>query len=177
MGCESVSDGLPRYILKMIIVGDEGPVKKNLVSELLWSFEGDDYATIGASISTMIRDIGGISIKVVVWAIAGQDDLAQLRRAYFQNTNLVLLTVESTDPEYILRCKDIVEQIIGVAGRVPISVLSWKGPSIDRDVVQLFAKEIDASYVLYDSSNYRALLKSIDGMLREVLRAKGILGD
>ncbi len=158
------------YLFKMVIVGDAGPARENIISNFCYdSFEGDYLATIGAAMHTFPRDVNGVSVKVVAWDIAGQDIFAQLRKTYYQNASLIMLTIEDTFPESIRRYCDLLKQVSQVTGRLPVLVVCGKGPDIDQDVAKSFAKEIDASYIVNDYSDQKALEASIDGMLRKVV--------
>jgi hypothetical protein len=170
VGCKSIPDKVADYIHKMVIVGDDGPAKENLISNLCVDWFEDDYsATIGARMGTFCRDVDGIVIKVASWIITNRDDFAELRQAYYQNASLTLLTIEDTSPDSIKRYKEWLDAIHAVCGKIPVSIAVAHRSSIDQKIIDAFASEMDVSQVIMDPANEDATKRAIDRMLRELL--------
>ena len=70
------------------------------------SFEGDYLATIGTDIHVKMVDLGDFLVKLVIWDIAGQDDFAQLRKAYYQNASGAFFVWDTTRPETFDRVEE-----------------------------------------------------------------------
>ena len=170
MGCESFPDKVVDYVHKVVIVGDDGPARENLVSKLCvdW-FEDDHSATIGAKMGTFCRDVDGIVIKVASWIITNRDDFAELRQAYYQNASLTILTIEDTSPESIMRYKEWLDAIHAVCGKIPVSIVVGHRPSTDQKIIAAFASKIDVSQIIMGTANEDATKRAIDRMLREIL--------
>ena len=106
----------------------EGAVgKTSLVGRYVYdSFEGDYLATIGTDIHVKIVDIDDVKVKLVVWDIAGQDDFAQLRKAYYQNSSGAFFVFDTTRTETIERIGEWIDALFGVTGEIPIVLLENK---------------------------------------------------
>jgi small GTP-binding protein len=76
------------YLFKLVFLGEGAVGKTSLVGRYVYdSFEGDYLATIGTDIHVKTVQVDETMVKLVVWDIAGQDDFAQLRKAYYQNAS------------------------------------------------------------------------------------------
>ena len=83
---------IPDYLFKIVFLGEGAVGKTSLVGRYVYdSFEGDYLATIGTDIHVKKVHVDNTSVKLVVWDIAGQDDFAQLRKAYYQNASPLYL--------------------------------------------------------------------------------------
>lgn len=69
-------------------------------------------------------------VKLVIWDIAGQDDFAQLRKAYYQNASGAFFVYDCTRPETISRIEEWVEALFSVTGKIPLVLVENK---IDLD--------------------------------------------
>jgi small GTP-binding protein len=90
------------------------------------SFEGDYLATIGTDIHVKMVDLGDFLVKLVIWDIAGQDDFAQLRKAYYQNASGAFFVWDTTRPETFDRVEGWVDGLFGVTKPIPLVLLENK---------------------------------------------------
>ncbi len=91
------------------------------------SFEGDHLETIGTDIRVkMIQIEDDVLVKLVVWDISGQDDFAQLRRAYYQDTSGAFFVFDTTRPETIERVDEWIDDLFSVTGEIPLVLLENK---------------------------------------------------
>ena len=62
------------YIFKVVIVGDSGVGKTNLIGRYLKNeYRQDTKATVGVEFGEKKYDINGLKIKAQLWDIAGQE--------------------------------------------------------------------------------------------------------
>ena len=90
------------------------------------SFEGDYLATIGTDIHVKLVNVEDVRVKMVIWDIAGQDNFAQLRKAYYQNASGAFFVLDTTRPETIERIDDWIGALYAVTGDIPLVILENK---------------------------------------------------
>lgn len=100
------------YLQKIIIIGDSGVGKSNI---LLRYSEGkfvDNYMmTIGINYVYKIITIDGVKIKLQIWDTAGQDKYKTITKNYYRNSQGVLIVfgVDSRDSFYSVRKSPITQ--------------------------------------------------------------------
>jgi small GTP-binding protein len=115
------------YLFKLVFLGEGGVGKTSLVGRYVYdSFEGDYLATIGTDIHVKMVDIDDMTVKLVVWDIAGQDDFAQLRKAYYQNASGAFFVFDTTRPDTFERVDEWIEALFGVTKSIPLVLLENK---------------------------------------------------
>ena len=94
------------YLQKIIIIGDSGVGKSNI---LLRYSEGkfvDNYMmTIGINYVYKVINVQGTKIKLQIWDTAGQDKYKTITKNYYRNSQGVLIVfgVDSRDSFYSVR--------------------------------------------------------------------------
>jgi small GTP-binding protein len=115
------------YLFKIVFLGEGAVGKTSLVGRYVYdSFEGDYLATIGTDIHVKIVDAKDAKVKLVIWDIAGQDNFAQLRRAYYQNASGAFFVYDTTRSETLERMKDWINALYSVTGEIPLVILENK---------------------------------------------------
>ena len=115
------------YLFKIVFLGEGAVGKTSLVGRYVYdSFEGDYLATIGTDIHVKIVDVKDTRVKLVIWDIAGQDNFAQLRRAYYMNASGAFFVFDTTRPETIRRIDDWINALYAVTGEIPLVILENK---------------------------------------------------
>ncbi len=85
-------------LLKVIVIGDSGVGKSNLITRLCQDRFVPSYtATIGIDfkLKTIVHD--GIKYKMQIWDTAGQERFQTLTPAYYKNANGIVLVYSITD--------------------------------------------------------------------------------
>jgi small GTP-binding protein len=90
------------------------------------SFEGDYLATIGTDIHVKMVDLKDFLVKLVIWDIAGQDDFAQLRKAYYQNASGAFFVFDTTRPDTFDRVEEWIDALYSVTNPIPLVLLENK---------------------------------------------------
>ena len=91
------------YLMKVIIIGDSGVGKSNM---LLRYSEGkfvENYMmTIGINYVYKVVDIEGAKIKLQIWDTAGQDKYKTITKNYYRNSQGVIIVfgIDSRDSFY-----------------------------------------------------------------------------
>lgn len=150
------------------------------------SFEGDYLATIGTDIHVKTVELPPLSekdektiVKLVIWDIAGQDDFAQLRKAYYQNASGAFFVYDCTRPETISRIDEWVEALFSVTGKIPLVLLENKvdlDSKMKKGQAEAIAEKNGFSFVRTSAKEDKNVEEAFQKMTREILersRTKG----
>jgi small GTP-binding protein len=134
------------YLFKIVFLGEGAVGKTSLVGRFVYnSFEGDYLATIGTDIHLKMVQVEDTLVKLVIWDIAGQDNFAQLRRAYYQNASGAFFVFDTSRPETIARVDDWMKALYAVAGEIPLVILENK-VDLENRVTDSQKKQISDKY-------------------------------
>lgn len=115
------------FLYKIVFLGEGAVGKTSLVGRYVYdSFEHDYLATIGTDIHVKMVNVDDTVVKLVIWDIAGQDNFAQLRRAYYMNASAAFFVFDTTRPETIERVDDWLNALFTVTGKIPLVLLENK---------------------------------------------------
>ena len=115
------------YLFKLVFLGEGAVGKTSLVGRYVYdSFEGDYLATIGTDIHVKMVNVDETFVKLVIWDIAGQDNFAQLRRAYYMNASGAFFVFDTTRPETLERVDEWINALFTVTGKIPLVLLENK---------------------------------------------------
>jgi len=91
------------FLQKMIIIGDSGVGKSNLMLRYTsGAFHDNHYATIGLNYVFKVIDLDDIRVKLQIWDTAGQDKFKTITKSYYRNSQgvLVVFGVDCRDSYY-----------------------------------------------------------------------------
>ncbi|MFW9921220.1 MAG: GTP-binding protein [Candidatus Thorarchaeota archaeon] len=161
------------YLWKLVFLGEGGVGKTSLVGRYVYdSFEGDYLATIGAAMHTKPIKVDDTMCKLVIWDIAGQDDFAQLRKAYYQNASGAFFVFDTTRPETIARIEEWIDALTTVTGTIPIVLLENKvdlESKIDRDQLEKVVKKFNLKLLQTSAKEDTNVEEAFLEMTREIL--------
>lgn len=176
-------DRLPEnvaYLFKLVFLGEGAVGKTSLVGRYVYdSFEGDYLATIGTDIHVKTIELLAQNehdedtlVKLVVWDIAGQDDFAQLRKAYYQNASGAFFVYDCTRPDTLSRIDEWIEALFGVTGKIPLVLIENK---VDLDCqmpkgqAEKIAKKHDIVLIRTSAKDDTNVEEAFHEMTREIL--------
>ncbi|OHS97426.1 Ras-related protein Rab-11B [Tritrichomonas foetus] len=88
----------PDYLLKIILVGDSGVGKTNLLSQFVRNqFNPESKTTIGVEFATRTIQLDGKTIKAQIWDTAGQERYRAITSAYYKGANGAMLMYDITN--------------------------------------------------------------------------------
>jgi Ras-related protein Rab-11A len=100
-------------IFKLVIIGDSGVGKSNLLSRYLRDeFNIDTKSTVGVEFGTQKLEIQNYRVKVQIWDTAGQERYKAITSAYYKGAKGALLVYDITRKETfenIDKCKIIIQ--------------------------------------------------------------------
>ncbi len=102
------------YINKIIIIGDSGVGKSNILIRYSEDKFVENYMmTIGINYRYKVAVIDGIRIKLQVWDTAGQDKYKTITQNYYRNSDgvLIVFSIDSRDSFYSVRILCLIQKI------------------------------------------------------------------
>jgi len=115
------------YLFKIVFLGEGAVGKTSLVGRFVYdSFEGDYLATIGTDIHLKMVQVDDVLVKLVIWDIAGQDNFAQLRKAYYMNASGAFYIFDTSRAETVERIDEWVKALYTVTGEIPLIICENK---------------------------------------------------
>ena len=161
------------YLFKLVFLGEGAVGKTSLVGRYVYdSFEGDYLATIGTDIHVKIVEIDDVTVKLVVWDIAGQDDFAQLRKAYYQNSSGAFFVFDTTRPETLGRIDEWINTLYGVTGEIPLVLVENKidlPSKVDQGDVKKVMKRFGIAHIQTSAKEDTNVEQAFQEMTREIL--------
>ncbi|XP_029928664.1 ras-related protein Rab-25b [Myripristis murdjan] len=97
MGRVMGSDEAYSFVFKVVLIGESGVGKSNLLSRFTRNeFNHDSRTTIGVEFSTRTVQVHGLSIKAQIWDTAGLERYRAITSAYYRGAVGALLVYDIT---------------------------------------------------------------------------------
>jgi small GTP-binding protein len=117
---------------KICLLGAFGVGKTSLVRRYVHTIFSDNYlTTVGVKIDKKVLNVGGEELALILWDIAGEDEVAAVRVSYLRGAAGYLLVVDGTRPETLETAASIQSRIVAEVGAVPFFVLLNKADLVD----------------------------------------------
>ena len=142
---------------KICMLGAFSVGKTSLVTRYVESIFGDKYhTTVGVKISKKELTVEEQEVKLIIWDLAGQDDLTRLRTSYLRGTSGYILVFDGTRPFSLKVALNMHKEAREYSGDIPFVLIMNKFDlqSTDWEVDQEQLSELEASgiEVLYTSA-------------------------
>ncbi|MEZ6197823.1 MAG: Rab family GTPase [Planctomycetota bacterium] len=112
---------------KICILGAFAVGKTSLVSRYVSSIFSEKYlTTVGVKIDKKLVARPGGDVSLVIWDLAGEDDIVRVRRSYFRGASGYLLVVDGTRPNTVETAALLRDRIQGQVGPIPCVALANK---------------------------------------------------
>lgn len=87
----------PDYLIKIVLIGDSGVGKSNLLSQFARNqFNPDSKTTIGVEFATKSIKIKNKTVKAQIWDTAGQERYRAITSAYYKGANGAMVLYDIT---------------------------------------------------------------------------------
>jgi small GTP-binding protein len=110
---------------KICLLGAFAVGKTSLVSRFVRAMFSDRYlTTVGVKIDKKVVEVEGDSYTLVIWDLAGEDDIVRVRNSYFRGAAGYLLVVDGTrrnTVETALLLRDRIEAQVGPIPHVALA--------------------------------------------------------
>jgi small GTP-binding protein len=109
---------------KICMLGAFAVGKTSLVRRYVDSIFSDRYlTTVGVKIDKRMVTVGGAEVSLILWDIAGEDDISQVRTSYVRGAAGYLLVADGTRPGTIDVAQSIQQRVEAEVGKLPFLVL------------------------------------------------------
>jgi len=109
---------------KICVLGAFGVGKTSLIQRYVSSIFSDSYlTTVGVKIEKKTVQTGDQEVTLILWDIAGEDDVARIRTTYLRGSAGYLLVMDGTRAETLDVATTIQERIQREIGDLPFLVL------------------------------------------------------
>ncbi len=105
---------------KVCMVGAFGVGKTSLVSRFVKSLFSEKYqTTVGVKIDKKVVSVGPEEVTLVLWDLAGEDALTQVRPAHLRGASGYVLVVDGTRKSTLETARSLHARALEAAGAVP----------------------------------------------------------
>ena len=124
-------DTEPDYLIKIILVGDSGVGKTNLLSQFARNqFSADTKTTIGVEFATKTIMVNGKVVKAQIWDTAGQERFRSLSPLYYRQAAIAILVYSVVDTKTFDEVSNYIDEINSNSVAPPIIFIV--GNKIDK---------------------------------------------
>jgi small GTP-binding protein len=117
---------------KICLLGAFGVGKTSLVRRYVDTIFSDAYlTTVGVKIDKKVMTLGTEPLALILWDIAGEDEMAAVRLSYLRGAAGYLLVVDGTRPETLETAASIQSRVTAEVGRIPFLALLNKADLVE----------------------------------------------
>jgi small GTP-binding protein len=118
---------------KICMVGACGVGKTSLVRRFVESLFDESYqTTIGVKIDKKRVQSADGEVMMVIWDLAGEDELAQVRASHLRGAAGYLLVADGSCKTTLATARDLEERIRSAVGAIPFILLINKSDLVDE---------------------------------------------
>ena len=122
---------------KICMVGEFGVGKTSLVRRFVDSLFDERYlTTIGVKIDRKDITVGSTSVTLMLWDLAGEDDLAQLKVSHLRGASGYILVADGCRAASLAKAVELQKRIADQLGPLPFVLVVNKADLKDRWEVQ-----------------------------------------
>ena len=129
---------------KICLLGAFGVGKTSLTRRFVDSIFSDTYlTTVGVKIDKKTVAVNGNTVNLLIWDIAGEDEVSAVRTSYLRGAAGYLLVVDVTRAQTLAVAKSISERVAKEVGDVPFLCLLNKTDVEEWDISDAHVEEIE----------------------------------
>ncbi|MHA1596396.1 MAG: Rab family GTPase [Candidatus Asgardarchaeia archaeon] len=118
---------MPRYVFKVVIVGDPFVGKTSLALRYTKNVFCEDYkGTIGVNFFYKNLNLGDRMIRLQIWDTGGQEVFSYIRPSYYKGASGAIVCYDITDYKTFLNVKMWVREVLKYCGYIPITLVGTK---------------------------------------------------
>ena len=173
-------------LLKVILVGDSGVGKTNLINvTTTGEFNDKEKITTIASFTAKEMEVDGINFELNLWDTIGQEKMRAITKLFFVDSKIVLIVYDITNRasfeslDYWLgqvrNTLDLNKIVIGICGNKSDLI---ENEEVKEDECQKFAEKIGAKWSYTSAKNNKeAFIEFLKDLIREYMETKYINND
>jgi len=120
---------------KICLLGAFGVGKTSLTRRFVDSIFSDAYlTTVGVKIDKKQLDVGPVAVSLVIWDIAGEDEVSAVRTSYLRGAAGYLLVIDVTRGQTLEVARSIQARVASEIGNIPFLCLLNKTDVPDWDI-------------------------------------------
>ena len=165
------------YKLKLIVLGDSGVGKTNIISRYVSNtFSNDSKATVGVEFFTKPFRVNNDIVKLEIWDTAGQERYKSITSAYYKGSRGALLVYDITRPstfedieKWMTELKEKVRgslKIIIIGNKLDLT----KERKVDTETALEKAKSLNVPLMETSAFNSTNIQKAFESILREMYK-------
>jgi small GTP-binding protein len=117
---------------KVCLLGSFGVGKTSLIRRFVQSIFSDTYlTTVGVKIDKKVLNVGTEPVTLILWDIAGEDDVTIVRMSYVRGAAGYLLVADGTRAETLEVARSIQSRVTAEIGSVPFLLLLNKADLLE----------------------------------------------
>jgi small GTP-binding protein len=129
----------PRYVFKVVVVGEGGVGKTSLILRYTQDrFLGEYITTIGTNFAVKTLNIDSQQVKLQLWDLGGQAQFMRIRSFYYPGARAAILVYSVEDRKSFDVIPKWAKEVKGVCGEIPLTLL---GNKIDLEDKRRVKKE------------------------------------
>jgi small GTP-binding protein len=114
----------PTLQKKVCVLGGFSVGKTSLIRRYVESIFSETYiTTVGVKIDKKTLDLAGRLVSLILWDMAGEDDMASLRMTYLRGAAGYLLVADGTRPATLEVALSLRERVEASCGPLPFALL------------------------------------------------------
>lgn len=119
-----MANALPTLQKKICILGSFGVGKTSLVRRFVESIFSETYlTTVGVKIDKKIVALDDRTITLILWDVAGEDDIAQIRMSYMRGASGYVLVADGTRQRTLDIALSLRQRVEAEYGALPFVLL------------------------------------------------------
>lgn len=165
------SDEQYDYLLKVVLIGDSGVGKSNLLSRYTRNvFENQSKATIGVEFATKTLRIDGKNVRTEIWDTAGQERFRSITAAYYRRALGCIIVFDLSHRQSFLNLESWMKEVRTLADPgIRLVMVGNKSDLMDQravtfDEASTYADQYEADYLetsALNSANVRLLFEQL----------------
>ncbi|MEM1658483.1 MAG: Rab family GTPase [Candidatus Jordarchaeales archaeon] len=167
------------YVFKVVMVGDPSVGKTSLVMRYVKGFFEYDYkATVGTQIMSKEVQVKGLTVKLMIWDIGGQEKFNTLAPAYYKGAAGGLAVFDLTRKETFENLSKWISRLRTYANpNVSIVIVGNKSDLVDERQVSLeeameLAEKIGVPYIETSAKSGKNVIKVFEIIAEKVVTKK-----
>ncbi len=133
---------------KVVIVGHFGVGKTSLTKQFVSNIFSEKYlTTIGVNIEKKVVDTSKGIVNMILWDIAGEEDLDTIKTSYLKGANAFILVTDLTREITYSKIDSDINYMQGIVGNIPHLVIGNKSDLLSEDQVNTITNKFNIDYV------------------------------
>jgi len=163
------------YMFKVLLIGDSGTGKSNLLLRYADDFyKADIGSTIGVDFKVCTRTIDGKVARMYLWDTAGQERFRTITNSYYRGSHGIVVVYDVTDRESFSRVRMWMQEVAKYAG--PSTQKLLVGNKVDlvskrvvtTDEGQMMADELEVHFLETSALNSHNVENAFEMLLRDM---------